>query len=88
MFSTFKNILINKKPDYFIAHLITSLPLIIFILFKLETKLILRISGEPKLNIFRKLLWKLAAKKIFLVTCPSIETVDKLKNYKFLTQKL
>ena len=87
-FLPLKNILINKKPDYFIAHLITSLPLIIFILFKLETKLILRISGEPKLNIFRKFLWKLAAKKIFLVTCPSIETVEKLKNLKIFDPKI
>ena len=87
-FLPLKNILINKKPDYFIAHLITSLPLIIFILFKFETKLILRISGEPKLNIFRKFLWKLAAKKIFLVTCPSIETVEKLKNQQIFDPKI
>jgi len=87
-FLPLKNILINNKPNYFIAHLITSLPLIIFILFKLETKLILRISGEPKLNIFRKLLWKLAANKVFLVTCPTIETVHKLKNLKIFDPKI
>lgn len=87
-FFPLKNTLINNKPDYFVAHLITSLPLVIFILFKLETKLILRISGEPKLNVFRKLLWKLAANKIFLVTCPSLETVDKLKKLQIFDPKI
>ena len=45
----------KNKPDYLIAHLITSLPLVLFLFFKFETKLILRISGLPKLNIFRKI---------------------------------
>ena len=46
----------NKKPDYLIIHLNTSLPLILLYLFNLETKFILRISGKPRLNIFRKFL--------------------------------
>ena len=44
----------KNKPDYFVAHLITSLPLILINLFNLKIKIILRISGFPKLNFFRK----------------------------------
>ena len=65
-----KRILKINNPDYLIAHLITSLPLILFFLFKFNTKLILRISGEPNLNFFRKYLWKIVSKKIFAITCP------------------
>ena len=42
----------NKKPDFFIIHLITSLPLILLNLINTKTKMILRISGFPKLNFF------------------------------------
>ena len=52
----------KKKPDFLIIHLITSLPLTLYVLFNYKTKLILRISGLPKLNIFRKFIWKLASK--------------------------
>ena len=46
-------ILLKKnKPDILIIHLITSLPLILFNIFSFNTKLILRISGFPKLNYF------------------------------------
>ena len=61
-----------SKPDYLIAHLITSLPLTIMSLFNLSTKYILRISGMPKLNFLRKNFWKLISKKIFSVTCPTL----------------
>ena len=73
------NLLKNKKPDYLIVHLLTSLPLLILFIFKLNTKFILRISGLPKLNIFRKILWKLVSHKIYLVTCPSEETLNYMK---------
>ena len=69
----------TKKPDYLIIHLISSLPLLILIFFKFETKFILRISGFPKLNFFRKILWKLAFKKIYCVTCPTKNTFDYIK---------
>ncbi len=69
----------TKKPDYLVIHLISSLPLLILILFKFETKFILRISGFPKLNFFRKILWKLAFKKIYCVTCPTKNTFDYIK---------
>ena len=68
------------KPDYFISHLITSLPLTIMNLFKFNTKFILRISGMPKLNFIRKNFWKLISSRIFIVTCPSLELKSKLRN--------
>jgi glycosyltransferase involved in cell wall biosynthesis len=68
-----------KKPDYFVIHLISSLPLLVLILFKFETRFILRISGYPRLNFFRKFLWKLAFKKIYYVTCPTKNTYEYLK---------
>tara|TARA_Y100000591_G_scaffold331670_1_gene366346 strand:+ start:957 stop:2090 length:1134 start_codon:yes stop_codon:yes gene_type:complete len=77
-------ILKTKKPDYLIIHLISSLPLIILILFKFETKFILRISGFPKLNFFRKFLWKIAFKKIHLVTCPTKNTLNYIKSFNFI----
>ena len=61
----------NEKPDYLIIHLITVPVLILAIVFKFKTKFILRISGYPKLNILRKLFWKLSSKKIFKVFTPT-----------------
>lgn len=72
-------ILKKQKPDYLIIQLITSLPLLVLILFKFETKFVLRISGYPKLNFFRKFLWKLAFKKIYRVTCPTKNTYEYIK---------
>ena len=40
-FFLLKDLLKKEKPTYLMIHLITSLPLILFILFKFETKLIL-----------------------------------------------
>ena len=74
----------TKKPEYLIIHLISSLPLIILIFFKFETKFILRISGFPKLNIFRKFLWKIALKKIHLITCPTKNTLNYIKSFNFV----
>ncbi len=68
------NILKKKKPEYLIIHLITSLPLTLLLLFKFETKFILRISGLPKLTFFRKLLWRLSLKKVYAITCPTEAT--------------
>ena len=70
----------NKKPDYLIIHLITSLPLILLNLINTKTKMILRISGFPKLNFFRKKLWLLSSKKIFKITCPTEDLKDDLLN--------
>lgn len=70
----------RNKSNFFIIHLLTSLPLFLLIFFNFETKFILRISGYPKLNFFRKILWRLASKKIFKVLCPTQDTCDLLKN--------
>jgi len=69
----------KNKPDILIIHLITSLPLILFNFFNFKTKLILRISGFPKLNYLRKKLWSHSAKNIYKITCPTQELLKKLK---------
>jgi len=87
LFSAFPlfNYLNKKKPDYLIIHLLTSLPIILFIFFNFRTKLILRVSGLPKLNFFRKYLWKLINKKIHKVTCPTQQTLEDLKAKKIFS---
>ncbi len=64
----------KKENDYIILHLITSLPLLILFFFNFKCKFILRISGLPKLNFFRKLLWKLCNKKLYRVSTPTQDT--------------
>ena len=81
-------ILQNKKPDYLIIHLITSLPLFLFIFKNFKSKLILRISGLPKMTFFRKLLWKLAVKNVYKITCPTYGTFQDLSKFDFLREKL
>ncbi len=66
----------RRKPDYLIIHLITSLPLLLLNFFELQTQVILRISGFPKMNIFRKKLWMKLQNKIFKITSPT----EQLKN--------
>ena len=81
-------ILLKKnKPDYFIAHLLTSLPLVLFNLLKIKTKLVLRISGHPKLNFFREKLWIKSRKKIFKVTCPTNELLKDLVDLKIFNSE-
>ena len=81
------NILKRKNPDYLVIHLISSLPLIILILFNLKTKFILRISGLPRLTFFRKLIWKIAFKKIYAVTCPTLSTFSYIKDLQIIEEK-
>jgi len=78
-FFKLKNLLKKNEPDYLIAHLIISLPLIITNLIHNKTKLIIRISGLPKLNILRKTYWKFFGKKSYKVTCPTLATLEKLE---------
>ena len=68
----------SYKPDFFIAHLITSLPLTVMNLVKTDTKFILRISGMPQLNLIRKSFWRIISTKLYMVTSPSIELMNKL----------
>ena len=80
--------LITKKPKYLIIHLITSLPLLMFIFKNYETKLILRVSGLPKMTFIRKIIWKLSSKKIYKITCPTQDTFRDLSKFSFLKDKL
>ena len=70
----------KNKPDYLIIHLLTFIPLILFNLFKFQSKLILRISGYPKLNFLRKFFWKKSSNFIYKITCPSKELLSDLKS--------
>ena len=76
-----------KKPNFLIVHLLTSLPLTLLLLFQFKTKFILRISGLPRLNFIRKMLWRLIGKKIFLVTCPSNETMNYINELNIFDNK-
>ena len=88
-FNLLRKLLLKEKPDFLIAHLIISLPLILFFFFKFETKLIIRISGTPKLNKLRRFFWTLFSKNIHIVTCPTQSTLKKLGKLKiFPKQKL
>ena len=73
-----KKLLLKDKPDFFIAHLIVSLPLILFKLFNFDTKLIIRISGKPKLNFLRKFVWKYTSSKVYRIFCPTEKTRELL----------
>lgn len=81
IFSFFKLLnLINKnKPDYLIVHLLTSLPIFLTSLMNSKTKIVLRISGLPKLNFIRRIFWKIFSRKIYRITCPTVATFEYLK---------
>lgn len=81
-FFKLKNFLKKEMPEYLIIHLITSLPLLLNCIYNFNTKIILRISGKPKMNILRLLLWKIALNKIFKVTFPTKETLEEFKKLK------
>ena len=78
-YKKFKNLLVKNQPNFLIVHLLTFIPFIIYLNNNLKTKLILRISGKPRLNFFRSFLWKISNKNISLVFCPTIETMNYLK---------
>ena len=69
----------KEKPDYLVVHLITSLPLLLKVIFNLNTKIILRISGYPKMNFIRTFVWKKASKRIFKVTFPTSDLLNQFK---------
>ena len=78
----YKFLSLRTENDYIILHLITSLPLILIILFNFKCKFILRISGFPKLNFFRKMLWILSEKKLHKVLTPTKDTKIMLSDNK------
>jgi glycosyltransferase involved in cell wall biosynthesis len=79
-FFPLKKLIKKDKPEFFFIQLISSLPLILIILFNFNTKFILRISGYPQLSFFRKIIWKLASKKLYLIACPTQTTLEFLKS--------
>jgi len=79
-------VLKKDKPDFFIMHLLTSLPIILNNFFDFQTKFILRISGFPKLNIWRKFLWTYSSKKIYKITCPTHDLLSHLKDEKIFNK--
>ena len=87
-FSFFKLLKLLKKnePDYLVAHLIVSLPLTVMSFLHNKTKLIIRISGLPKLNLFRRIYWSFFKKNIYKVSCPTIATFEKFRLLKMFSQ--
>ena len=59
LYKKLKILLIRNQPSFLIVHLLTYIPFLIYLNNNLKTKLILRISGKPKLNFLRSLLWKM-----------------------------
>ena len=82
-----KNILQKDKPDFLIIHLITLLPLVLFFFFNFKTKCILRISGFPIMSPLRKFLWSFLLKKVDIITCPTKNTLQYIKNLKITDEK-
>jgi len=77
-FNKLKSLINNEKPNFLIIHLMTTLPIFLTLFLKSNTKIILRISGLPKLNFFRYFFWKFFSNKIYKVTCPTIGTYNYL----------
>jgi glycosyltransferase involved in cell wall biosynthesis len=78
----------KEKPDYVLIHLIT-IPVLLASFFFKNTKFILRISGFPQLNIFRKSLWKILSKRLYSVFTPTLLTRELLiKNNIYTKEKI
>ena len=75
-FFRLKNLINKEVPDFLIIHLMTSLPIFLSTFFNSKTKVVLRISGLPKINIIRYLFWKIYSRKIYKITCPTKKTYD------------
>ena len=88
-FFKLKSLIKNDKPDFLIIHLMTSLPIFLSLFMSKNTKIILRISGLPKINFIRHIFWKVFAKRIYKVTCPTKSTYDyMLKRKIFRKEKM
>jgi glycosyltransferase involved in cell wall biosynthesis len=77
----------KKNPDYFICHLITSLPMLLAKLFNFHSKFILRISGLPKFTFFRKFYWRTCGNVFFKITSPTNATINHLQLIKIFDEK-
>ncbi len=83
-----KKVLRKERPEYLIVHLMTSVPFVLFLFFKFKTKILFRVSGKPKLNFLRKILWKLVSKNISLVFCNTAEQRSELIEKKIFSKKI
>ena len=88
-FFKLKNLINKERPNFLIIHLMTSLPIFLSLFFNKETKIILRISGLPKINFLRYFFWKIFSNKIYKVTCPTSSTYSYIvKKNLFRKEKL
>ena len=87
LFIPLLRLLRKSPPDYLVIHLITPLPLLLNYIFNIKTKIILRISGLPKLNFIRKFFWKKTLKKIYHITCPTKSTTSYMQELKIINSK-
>ena len=78
----------KKETDFIIIHLITALPLLLITIFNFKCKFVLRVSGYPKLNFFRKYLWKISGKKLFKVLTPTKDTKIMLESEKIFKKEI
>jgi glycosyltransferase involved in cell wall biosynthesis len=72
----------KNKPNFLVIHLLTLLPMVLSPLISRNTKIILRISGLPKMNFFRKFIWKRFSRYLFLITTPTQLTAENLIDLK------
>ena len=86
-FFKLKSLINNDKPEFLVIHLMTSLPIFLSLFLSKNTKIILRISGLPKINFIRHLFWKIFAKRIYKVTCPTKSTYDYILKKKIFIKK-
>ena len=77
----------KDKPKFLIVHLLTILPIILSPLLSKNTKIILRISGLPKLTFIRKTIWKIFSRYIYKITAPTKTTYELLKSSKIFKNK-
>jgi len=83
----FHKLILKERPNFIFIHLITFTPLFLMNIFNYNTRFVLRISGYPKLNFFRKIFWKFSNKKIYKVLCPTLETKKQLIKNKIFDNK-
>lgn len=86
-FFKLKSLINNNKPDFLVIHLMTSLPIFLSLFFSEDTKIILRISGLPKINFIRYLFWKVFANRIYKITCPTKSTYDYIRKKKIFREE-
>ncbi len=86
-FFKLKNLINKEKPNILIIHLMTSLPIFLSLFFNKETKIILRISGLPKINLIRYFFWKVFSSRIYKVTCPTVSTYNTIIEQKIFDKK-